>query len=662
MPKQSVSKLRLPRIKRVQLRQFTLFAANPNAVFDAGNGVLCLIGANGVGKSTLLAAINYCLTGTVPDPSRVFESMDEYYKYTRSYSGNYFRGRIAGSDEDEAEITVTFTVGDVEYELTRGLFEPEELRGLKITSTSQPVAQEADDIPRRERHQRYTASLVENTGVASFQEFVFLQHFVFTFDEQRKTLFWNLRILERVLYRAFGLDPNMATQADSLRREIQHEDSRVRNRQWEATRMRKRINEIRAQTQAVAGAQTTYDTLVASHEQLSKDFEEHSKDLHESEEELRDANLRLADLSVRETALRDEYASFFERRFDSRPPLEKHPFISQSLSQHQCELCGHRGKQVEAAIAKKAQGSTCPLCDSAIVVKPPDPAEATRLKELDKELTTIKRTVADTHKNIQSLRKKEEAARNVWDITKEKLDEFDRQNDATLESLRTLLSTQPGAVSLSDYRDQLAVIEKEQKTAYNKREALKKELRVLKQTLEEHYIEVEKSFVPIFNDLAQRFLGMPLTVQMDTRTGDDVKLVVSVRGTTRRHQQNLSESQRFFLDIALRMALTQHMSDENARGGMLIDTPEGSLDIAYEKRAGDMLARFALAGFQIVMTANLNSSKLLLALAADCGPSHMTICRMTDWAELSEVQQEEEGLFDEAYAQIEKAMADSAIS
>jgi hypothetical protein len=149
---------------------------------------------------------------------------------------------------------------------------------------------------------------------------------------------------------------------------------------------------------------------------------------------------------------------------------------------------------------------------------------------------------------------------------------------------------------------------------------------------------------------------MPLTVQLDAREIAGPKLIVSVRGTTRREQQQLSESQRFFLDIALRMALTQHMSDSTSRGGMYIDTPEGSLDIAYEKRAGDMLALFAGAGHRIIMTANLNSSQLLLALAHNCGRTNMRLCRMTDWAELTSVQQEEEGLFNKAYTAIEAAM------
>ena len=622
--------------------------------------LLCLIGANGIGKSTLLSAINFCLTGTVPDPLRSFESIDEYYKFTRSYSATYFRGRIAGSDEEDAEIMVTFSIGSYDYSLRRGLFEPEELRGLTITDGSDGMSVEdvntLDEMPRSERHKLYAKSIVEHSGLSSFEEFVFLQHFVFTFDEQRKTLLWNPRIMERVLYRTFGLDPNMAKEADSIRREIQHQDSRVRNYQWEATRMRKRINEIRAQHHEFSGAQEKFDVLVAGHEELSKQFDEDSKNLRQAEDALRDANLRLADQSVKETALRDEYARFFDRRFNLRPPLAQHPLIVQSIEDQVCGFCGSAGSKVLTTISKKVRSTTCPLCDSQINLRPKSEKEANRLQEIDLELSKMRKTVGDIHKVLESLRKEEGKVRQRWEATKDSLDAFDRENAATLDSLRKVLNRNAGDSSLSDYREQLAVLEKDKKTAYKRREDLKRKLFGLQKSLEQHYVQVEKKFVPRFAELAQRFLGMPLSVQMDARATDDIRLVVTIRGTTRRQQQHLSESQRFFLDIALRMALTQHMSDPESPGGMFIDTPEGSLDIAYEKRAGDMLAMFAKAGHQIIMTANLNSSRLLLELAHDCGSSGMKLCRMMDWAELSEVQQEEEGLFDEAYREIEKAM------
>jgi predicted nucleic acid-binding Zn-ribbon protein len=650
-------KLKLPVIQKVSLRCFSLFAANPNPEFSCGPGVLCLIGANGIGKSTLLSAINFCLTGIVPDPNRSFESMDEYYRFTRTFSSSYFRGRISGSDEDDAEITMHFRVGVFDYEVKRGLFEPDELRALTITEREgREPATTTENMQRGERHQKYAERIVRDIGLASFVEFVFLQHFVFTFDEQRKTLFWSPRILERSLYLAFGLNPNMAKQADVTRREIQHADSRVRNYQWEATRMRKRIQEIRAQAQASSGAQQKYEKLIGDHEALSKQFDEDNRVLREQENALRDANLRLADLSVQENALRDEYAKFFDRRFNRRPPLSRHPLVAQSLREHSCGLCGSSTDKAIAKIAAGAAGPTCPLCDSPLNQKPLADDDRKRLQEIDKELNRTRQLIRDVHKTLGALGPAESDARKNWEATKEKLDEFDRENKTTLDGLRQTLNRGGSESSLEDYRKHLAALEKEKKTAYDEREELKRQLLTLQRELERQYLEVEESFVPKFNTLAQHFLGMPLSVQIDARPTEDIKLVVAVRGTIRRQQQHLSESQRFFLDIALRMALTQHMSDPASLGGMFIDTPEGSLDIAYEKRAGDMLSKFSSSGHQIIMTANLNSSQLLLALARNCGPSGMVLCRMTDWAELSEVQQEEETLFEDAYHAIEQAM------
>jgi DNA repair exonuclease SbcCD ATPase subunit len=125
-------KLNLPHITKVTLRRFSLFTANPDPEFVCGKGVMRLVGANGIGKSTLLTAINFCLTGIIPDPNRTFESMEEYYWFTRSYSSSYFRGRITGTDDENAEITVSFRLGPFEYEVRRGIFEPDERKAVPL--------------------------------------------------------------------------------------------------------------------------------------------------------------------------------------------------------------------------------------------------------------------------------------------------------------------------------------------------------------------------------------------------------------------------------------------------------------------------------------------------------------------------------------------------
>src|SRR5438094_4345965 len=184
----NTSKLKLPKVNTVALRRFSLFTASPDVDFECGDGVLCLIGANGIWISTLLPAINFCLTGIVSDPDRRFESMEEYYDHSLNFSKGYFRGRISERDPEAAEIKVDINIGTSRYVITRGMFEPEELRRLEMSNDSgelEPVL----DKTRRELQQHYAESLVADIGLSTFPEFVFLQHFVFTFDERRKTLF-----------------------------------------------------------------------------------------------------------------------------------------------------------------------------------------------------------------------------------------------------------------------------------------------------------------------------------------------------------------------------------------------------------------------------------------------------------------------------------------
>jgi len=650
-------KLCLPKILWVGLCRFSLYAANPNAEFQCEDGVICIVGANGIGKSTLLSAINFCLTGIVPDPNRSFESMEEFYKYTRKFSASYFRGRIEVGDEDEAEITIRFNLDNYVYDVRRGMFEPEELRGLSIVNSKTGEAiVDTEGMTRRECQQSYINNFIQHSKVASFEEFVFLQHFVFTFDEQRRTLFFNPRVMDRVLYRAFGLEPDMAKRADLLWREIEQEDSRVRNRQWEATRLRKRLNEITRRSSETSGAQEKFDNLVTYHKELSERFDSQNQEVLRLENKVKDLNLQLAESSMKESSLRDEYAVYFDRHFSFKPHFAQHPLIVNSLKDQVCGLCGNESARALETIQSKVQITKCPLCGSETSAATSKSGEADSLSKIDQDLNIMRKRISDILNSLGKLREELKIAHQNRDKTKFELDDFDRENTDTLDRLRLLLEKGDSKASLEQYRQQLVVLEKEKEEAYKNRETLKVKRLDLQKRLEQQYLDAEKEFVPKFADLAQRFLGMPLTVQLSADSGRDLQLIVSVRGTTRREQQNLSESQRFFLDIALRMALTQHMSDINAKGSMYIDTPEGSLDIAYEKRAGEMLAMFSEAGHQIIMTANLNSSQLLLQLAKRCGRQGLRLCRMTDWAELSEVQKEEELLFETAYNEIEKAL------
>ena len=92
--KQNMPKLHFPRITRAILQDFSLFTSMSEIDVSMIDGVFCLAGANGLGKSTFLAAVNYAFTGIVSDPDRSFDSIDEYYKHSRNYAADFFAGRI----------------------------------------------------------------------------------------------------------------------------------------------------------------------------------------------------------------------------------------------------------------------------------------------------------------------------------------------------------------------------------------------------------------------------------------------------------------------------------------------------------------------------------------------------------------------------------------
>jgi len=108
------------------------------------------------------------------------------------------------------------------------------------------------------------------------------------------------------------------------------------------------------------------------------------------------------------------------------------------------------------------------------------------------------------------------------------------------------------------------------------------------------------------------------------------------------------------------MALATYLSLDKNGATLLIDTPEGSLDIAYENRVGNMFAQFVSEYKQnILMTANINASQLLVSLAEKCGKKYMRFRRMLEWTDLSEIQKEGEHLFNGVYDNINKILNDN---
>jgi DNA repair exonuclease SbcCD ATPase subunit len=623
-----------------------------DVTFD--RGVFCLAGANGLGKSTFLAAVNFALTGRVSDPNRTFLSIGEYYRHTADFSSDFFDGRIDERDRESSEATLEMTVGKQIYRITRGMFEADELRNLEIVGEDGAPLVETKNLSAKDLHDIYSKNLAVDIGLHSFEQYVFLQHFVFTFDERRHLLFWDEKILERALYIAFGVDQKDAERADELRREAERADSLARNANWQATELRKKLDDLQKALGGKSPADDSQD-LRAEHVELVERTDELERKAQMADSAVKDVVLRISDLSARQASLRTEYEIEFSRRFRTQSAVEQSPIVAMSLAGSKCEVCGSEGAAVKTSIQRKLDKHQCPMCEQAIT--PAKARDVKAIQTLDQQISTIRLSLSDAVKQRDRLQKEVAEAQTKMSEARNALTKFEEQNAAALEAFVRPKQTDTVDSAIKRYRTQIEELLEKKRSQYEKRNDRRKELVVLQKGLVDRYDQAEAEFVPSFTDLAHRFLGLDLDIRLDTHQTVGVTVLLEVKSSARRHFHQLSESQRFFIDMALRMAMIKYMSAPDSKGSFFVDTPEGSLDIAYESRAGDMFARFVHDGFGIIMTANINTSRLLLSLAEQCGNKMMNLCRMTTWTDLSDVQMEEEDLFDQAFQQIEKAMA-----
>lgn len=640
------------------LSAFSLYRVKPNVTVDVDRDVFCLAGANGLGKSTFIAALNYGLTGGVAPPGGRVDQLPRYQRDAAAYGAKYFTGRITELDRPGASVRLRFGIGEFEYRIRRRFFAAYELEEFSIVDVQgHEVVAHDPQMDAEARHRLYAESLVKDTGLQTFAQFVFLQHFVFTFDEHRHLLFWDTRATELVLYLALGLDPNLAKQVDELRKAAAAAGSQARNAQYQATLARNELDGLTGQLRRKIGVDAD---VIDRYRALQTDRERITVERNELRTELADSRLEFAEASAHLMRKRQEYDEAFMRRLGrSSTGPHLHAIVGQTLSDHLCRVCGTQHANGPAAVDAAIADSKCPLCSADLTPVAADDQESQRaLVELDRDLATVTHRSVGLAKTIERLdsevRELQMQLGNVIsDLselqTQHELPNDDDPADADEALLRDRISQLEGAV-------EVALGRKEEHLQF-RAEALAT-YEPIQAKLKAAWNEAELEFVPRFRRLAEEFIGLPLQVTLDAGSGITglAHLALSVNSTHRRRSEQLSESQRFFLDIALRMSLAQHMTGGSGPACLLIDTPEGALDIAYEAKAGDMFASFTATGDQVVMTANVNTSQLLVRMAERCGRTRMQFVRMTEWTTLTDVQVEEEHLFDRAYRAIEEAL------
>lgn len=648
------------KIEKVFISNFSLYSKNNRVVKveeSVNEGVYCLAGANGLGKTTFLNAINYGLTGIVLEPNKEVYIPDEIVKSNKLYTERYFQGRIKAEDKEAAEIELLLSVNNRYIRIIRGFSNREDLRVVefyKLSNSKKVSLLNTSNFSPRELLEAYENTITQEIGIGKFSYFLFFQLYVFTFDENRRMLFWDERASTSALSIAFNDDLQNTERLLELKKKMEEYESYGRNARWQATQVKYELDRLITTNQEKANP--SFEALRNEYFELINGIDEFSKTHDELDIEYDTLLKRQNIVNSEILQLKIGYKKLFAQYSEPRSSLINNPILQLAKKNNKCFLCNAEGHHVIENIEKKLfSQSTCPACDTPINNGDEEVQNAllSQIKGIDKKLEGKNKELEELM--FESEAKKIELDKKYIELDRLKIKlakfekenkniSFDKTGDAPIDTL------------IEEYRRQFEKYDRNSKEYYAKRDRLEPEYKTLQKKINDGYKETQGVFVPLFKNFAYSFIGLDLNIYSKSK-GKSLVLVFEMKNTARTASHQLSESQRFFLDIALRMALAVYLSNRRNVGTLLIDTPEGSLDIAYENRVGKMFAEFVTDYNQnIIMTANINASQLLVSLAEQCGQEKMRFRRMLDWTDLSEIQQEGEHLFDKVYRNIEEIL------
>ena len=329
--KENVGKYNFLKIEKIIIRNFSLYSKN-NMVFEVNekinNGVYCLAGANGLGKTTFLSIINYGLTGLVLKPNKEVFSPEEIIDANKGYTARYFDGRITAKDKKKAEIEIYLLINNKNYRLVRGFLNREELKSFEIYKAEKQKKislVDTQNLSPKELNLEYKKNIAKDIGIGKYEYFIFFQLYVLTFDENRRMLFWDDRASTNTLSIAFNYSLSDTEKIIELKREMEKLDSDGRNARWQATQIKNKKESLLSTKKEQE--LTNWDELKKEYDKSILKAEESEKRFHNIETEY-DTLLRRQNIINSEILhLKINYKKLFSQYSEPRSKLINNQYI-----------------------------------------------------------------------------------------------------------------------------------------------------------------------------------------------------------------------------------------------------------------------------------------------------------------------------------------------
>ena len=627
-------------------------------------GVTLIVGANGLGKSTLITLLYRLLSG----PTEIRgQGRDELgsgqleLRQLRTDELRTFAARVRDGAMN-ATATISFSIGAYSFEVAR------DLRTLSLVS----LVVDGDAAELSE--ETYRQLVLDASGVGSFLDWLLILRYLVFYFEDRRSLVWDPTAQRRLL-RLLFIPSDAGNSESELITRILSQDSYYRNVSATLTRQE---TEFRRQEQAASLRPRVEQDLEREIERL-REASERYESLQQSFSRLHDrrATARLtalrAEQEQQEASSSLEYLRLDQIRqaFPSQSESATY-WLTQLVSEQNCIVCGSHTPDLAHDLIDRIGRSHCVICDS-VLPRDADSSVGPDVEDAESRLRVASKAMSaaiedrnamesEFRDTIDSLSALEAEIANA-SAAVERIDASLPETSRALTSRREALAQM--RIDNAVIRDQVL----QDKATYS---AL-----VNQQNLQ--IAEFQESVKQSFDSHARDFLLETCSLvwsQVNEQVGQiglPIKFSVfrvdmtggAVTAATRRDAADqVSESQREFIDLAFRMALIVVAGAEHA-GSLVIDAPESSLDAVFAPRAARVLTQFgagAGAASRVILTSNLVDGQLIptiVRLAGIEGPDDPRVVNLFKLAAPTAAISQLRGEYDAALA---RAFATGVVS
>ena len=557
-----------------------------------------VLGVNGLGKSTMLLLLKQMIEGPVRlrSPGFVGERQTDWV----SADANMFAVR-ANDGGVNATAELIIRLGPNRLMIRRNL------RDLLLTSYR--IAG-LDGVFEIGTPGAYTNEIARLMGASSFADVLRVCDRVVFFLENRERLLWDWRAQYEV-FRSLLLPKEKAGELRRLESEIVSADSAARNMRATMYKLR---NKREREARKIEQAENVKTSIVNLDPKIDAAQEKETNLvalLDEKRTQLSDERALSWSAASEEDAAAARYAHLKFRAIRHALPEAGNDFryiLLKIADEGHCLVCDTQGlTDFSAELATRLEQGRCIVCGS-----PKADANVTTTTEVlteqahaaFDELTAARQRSADAASRLQVVETEEAKIVASLRDARHDVDILQRQRRTLVSKLPKADRAQLARVEseIDDLRSSAEDFERQRDVAESQVESLLEELRgaviriqdkvtdTFQRRGTEFFIEkIQLVYAPREERIAQ--LGSRFefpAFEIDMTSGSTGTAFI------RRTYEQASLSQREYLDITFRMAVMETFGDGDC--SIVLDGPEGSVDVVFADRAGKMLANFAQPG------------------------------------------------------------------